>query len=312
MKPKLCTLTAILVIAMSAGFWGTPSSVVADNASDFPDSLHWTLRGMSYWYEEVPGASGGNLYDTTGIPYDQFTDPASGCMNCHPKDPLDPDDPADACVDSRCHGVYNPTGAPNWGTVYEMQMTPGQGCLKCHGREYWMMKFDDDDGTPDVHRDGVGTDRDYCTACHTSNEMHDIGDPYVSLKEPGAMDTTCATCHSGSGPGTNPPSNYSHDAHTASLDCTACHQRRVTSCYNCHVDTAYVSGVRQAKAKLTDWLFLMNYDGKVHSANMQSFVGGDNDLVWGSGNSNHINEGYEEVALMFAPVHSHSIMKPGR
>ncbi|MDY6989854.1 MAG: hypothetical protein SWQ30_17570, partial [Thermodesulfobacteriota bacterium] len=302
MKGKMFVLPAVVFIVIAAGFLGAPNSVIADNAGDFPDSLHWTLRGMPYWYD---GDYGG-LEQTTGIPYEMFTDSSSGCMNCHAKDPGDPDNPAVACVDSRCHGVYSPTGPPS-GSASDIQTN----CLACHGREKWMRIFDDNSGTPDVHRDGVNDVNAYCTDCHTSREMHDIGDPYVSLKEPGAMDTTCASCHT-TGPGPVPGTSYSHDTHTASLDCTACHQRRVTSCYNCHVDTAYASGVRQAKAKLTDWLFLMNYDGKVHSANMQTFIGGDNDQKWPGETTNEIEGPFDETALMFAPVHSHSIMKPGR
>ena len=56
----------------------------------------------------------------------------------------------------------------------------------------------------------------------------------------------------------------------------------------------------------------MNYNGKVTAANMQTFVGGDNQEKHYGETTNVINGPYDETALMFAPVHSHSIMQTGR
>jgi hypothetical protein len=70
--------------------------------------------------------------------------------------------------------------------------------------------------------------------------------------------------------------------------------RHVISCSNCHFDTLVKEGKRVA-IPLSGWVFLMNYNGKVTSANMQTFVVSEN-----------------KTFLMFAPQNSHSIMKEGR
>ena len=49
------------------------------------------------------------------------------------------------------------------------------------------------------------------------------------------------------------------------------------------------------KIPVSGWVFLMNYNGKVTSANMQTFVTAGN-----------------KTFLIFAPQNSHSIMKDGR
>jgi hypothetical protein len=118
--------------------------------------------------------------------------------------------------------------------------------------------------------------------------MHGDGTQYISLKQPGAMDTKCEKCH---------PSVKPTDSHTVNgdkLDCKACHVRHVVSCTNCHFETQIREGKRTA-IPVSGWVFLMNYGGKVSSANMQTFVlKGD------------------KTFFMFAPHMSHSVMKEGR
>jgi hypothetical protein len=281
MKKKILMLLPVVFILIAAGFQGTASgdtcTLCHEFCSDYATSLHHSARGMQFWY----AAYNNGLELMTGVPYSDFTHPTAGCKNCH----------APTC--ERCHGTMpEPPETP---------ATPTQAtCLGCHARESAMIAKDDASGTPDVHR-AAGLE---CAFCHSSREMRGDGNAYVSMKEPGAMDTKCEKCHNDGS--LHPlPHTASHIVHEGRLDCKACHERRVVSCYNCHMDTAapYGTGNRVAKGQLTDWVFLINGpDGKVTSANMQTFVGGDPDNIIGTG----------KTALMFAPVHSHSIMSPGR
>lgn len=111
---------------------------------------------------------------------------------------------------------------------------------------------------------------------------------YNSMKQQDAMDTSCEECHP------SVPSSISHKVHRDKLECKACHVRHVLSCANCHFDTLVKEGKR-VSTPLAGWVFLMNYNGQVTSANMQTFVVKDN-----------------KTFLMFAPQNSHSIMKQGR
>jgi hypothetical protein len=271
-KKKFFMLLPVVFILIASGFQGTASgdtcTLCHSVGNYFYSSLHHSARGMEYWY-----SSEGGLEEITGVPYEDYANPSSGCKNCH----------ASTC--SKCHtdvgpGV-EPTGPPP-GTPSEIQTM----CLVCHARAAAIITKDDGFGTPDVHRAGGMR----CMDCHSSRELHGDGIVYKSMKKPGAMDTECEKCHTTMSP------SPSHTAHNGKLDCKACHQRRVVSCYNCHMDTAYYAGKRMAKTQIADWVFLMNYEGKVTSANMQTFVGGPEDKTF----------------LMFAPVHSHSIMSPGR
>jgi hypothetical protein len=127
-----------------------------------------------------------------------------------------------------------------------------------------------------------------CKDCHTARDAHGDGKEYNSMKQPGAQDAKCENCHKSVSQST------SHQIHKDKLECKACHVRHVVSCSNCHIETLAKEGKRVA-IPLTGWVFLMNYNGKVTSANMQSFVAKDN-----------------KTFLMFAPQNSHSIMKQGR
>jgi hypothetical protein len=157
-------------------------------------------------------------------------------------------------------------------------------CLECHARQQAIMKIDRAANQEDVHfAKGMK-----CMDCHSAREIHGDGVEYISLKQPGAMDTKCEKCHLSVKP------SDSHTVHGERLDCKACHVRHVVSCTNCHFDTFVKEGKRVA-IPVSRWVFLMNYQGKVTSANMQNFV------VKGN-----------KTFFMFAPHMSHSVMKEGR
>jgi hypothetical protein len=108
------------------------------------------------------------------------------------------------------------------------------------------------------------------------------------MKQPGAIAAKCENCH----PAVR--KSASHTVHRDRLECKACHIRHVVSCQNCHFETI-VNERKRVDIKVSGWVFLMNYDGKVTSANTQTFVAPGN-----------------KTFLLFAPQNSHSIMREGR
>jgi predicted CXXCH cytochrome family protein len=216
---------------------------------------------MAYWYDK----KNGGLETLTGIPYDSSK---LDCMNCHVKS-------CDACHET----------AGGTKSFYTVKAADDQNaCLKCHKREMGIMKMDKAAGQEDVHF----ARKMECKDCHTAREAHGDGIEYNSMKQTGAMEAKCENCHK------TVPHTTAHQIHGNKLDCGACHMRHVVSCSNCHMETLVKTGKRAA-IPLTGWVFLMNYNGRVTSADMQSFV------VKGN-----------KTFLMFAPQNSHSIMKQGR
>ena len=224
----------------------------------FYRSLHYTASGMGFWYSQ----SNGGLETVTGIPYEQLP-----CQNCH----------VASC--SRCHLTSTGDGVEYSTAVARQQ----DKCLECHAREGSVLKIDKQSNTVDVHfARGMA-----CMDCHTARDLHGDGKVYVSMKTTGAMETSCEKCHTAK-------MTRSHTIHQGKVDCKACHERHVLSCTNCHFETQVKEGKRVA-IPVSGWLFLMNLNGKVTSANMQSFVAAGN-----------------KTFLMFAPQHSHSVMNKGR
>jgi hypothetical protein len=229
------------------------------NSSFYQSSLHYTANGMAYWYDK----NNGGLESITGVPFNKLN-----CQHCH----------ASSC--DSCHKT-TVNGKPLYSTeVAKNQET----CLKCHKRIASIHKIDKAKNKKDVHlAKGM-----QCMSCHTSKDVHGDGTEYKSMRELGAVDITCKKCHQST------TKTASHTVHKEKLTCNACHIRHVVSCTNCHFET-YAKEGKKVKIKLSGWLFLMNYNGKVTSANMQTHVAPEN-----------------KTFLMFAPQNSHSIMKDGR
>ena len=227
----------------------------------FLKSLHHTARGMAYWYDKANGG----LETLTGIPY---SSPKLDCLNCHVSS-------CDVCHKSSEGGksFYTVKTAMNQET-----------CLKCHKREKLVMKIDKDAHEEDVHF----ARQMQCNDCHTARDAHGDGIEYNSMKQSGAQAAKCENCHKSS------TQSISHRIHKDKLECKACHERHVVSCSNCHIETL-VNERKRVDIKLTGWVFLMNYNGKVTSATSQTYVVPGN-----------------KTFIMFAPQNSHSIMKQGR
>lgn len=257
MKNLILIMISICFLSLDS-----PNAIAQQGESEktiFETSLHRTSRGMGYWYDK----ENGGLERITGIPYSQLT-----CKNCH----------VASC--DVCHGTEKEE-VRSYATAAARNQDI---CLGCHKREASIMQIDAKANQQDVHVES-GME---CMSCHSAREVHGDGTEYVSMKQPGAMDAQCAICHG------SVIQTLSHRVHGQKLDCKACHERHVVSCTNCHFETILKEDKRVAIPK-SGWVFLMNYQGKVTSANMQSFVAS------GPG-----------TFLMFAPQHSHSIMREGR
>jgi hypothetical protein len=257
MKKTVSILVLVsLIIVASLAIYGEE---IKKEDCFFLSSLHYTGGGMGYWYDKANGG----LETITGVPYSQLV-----CKDCHV---------------ASCDGCHKKEIGDK--LSYSTQTAKNQEtCLKCHGREAAILKIDKEENNLDPHfSKGM-----QCMDCHTAKEMHGDGVEYNSMKQKGAMDAKCETCH-------EPLSeNKSHTVHGDKLDCKACHVRQVVSCTSCHFETL-VKEKKRVSRPVSGWTFLMNYEGKVTSANMQSFVVPGN-----------------KTFLMFAPQFSHSVLKDGR
>ena len=266
MKKKVLWMLPVAMAAalVVAGVWHPAlSKEVQPKECFYLSSLHFTAAGMGHWYSKEQGG----LELVTGIPYAKL-----GCRNCH----------AEGC--DVCHRAAEQKKDCKLYHYSTKAASQQSRCLSCHGRERAMIAINHKANKEDVHLKKGMT----CVDCHSAREMHGDGKKYISLKEPGAMDTKCENCHDSVKP------TDAHTVHKGKLDCKACHLRHVVSCTNCHFDTLVKKGKRKA-IPVNGWLFLMNYAGKVSSASMQTFVANG-----------------DKTFLMFAPHMSHAITAKGR
>lgn len=254
----LLTVTCLITLGL---FVNAYSADIKKEDCFFLSSLHYTTRGMAYWYDKANSG----LESLTGIPYSSSK---LDCLNCH----------IASC--DVCHKT-----AEGEKFSYTTKAAQNQEiCLKCHKREKTIMKIDKDAHQDDVHF----AKQIQCKDCHSARDVHGDGKEYNSMKQPGAMDAKCENCHKSA------PQSTSHQIHKDKLECKACHVRHVVSCSNCHIETL-VNERKRVDIKLSGWVFLMNYNGKVTSATTQTYVVPGN-----------------KTFIMFAPQNSHSIMKQGR
>ncbi|MGD2122553.1 MAG: fibronectin type III domain-containing protein, partial [Gemmatimonadota bacterium] len=141
----------------------------------FPTSLHRTGMGKQTFYNAIPN---GGFESLTGIPYDDLV-----CKGCHT-----PGFAGGAVKGERGCQSCHETDDPQLGAEVDATLTGV--CGPCHSRQKAEAFVH---GFSDVHRD-AGMD---CMACHTLGDVHGDGNEYVSMLDPGAMDTKCADCHAG-------------------------------------------------------------------------------------------------------------------
>lgn len=248
-----------------------------DPESTFPTSLHATFQGMRTFCEALDGDThfiGSGIEGAYGVDYDDL-----GCKNCHDKSRPDAKD----C--NKCH-LYFTSHMDISSNEDKME---NKICLGCHSRQSKEAALE----ITDVHHSYE--DYDDCIDCHSSKEMHGdvagILQPYQSMWDPGARDTTCLSsdCH------VEEDLGGAHIVHEGRLDCSACHIKTIITCYNCHFDTFMDSGEKKSMGVKKDWVFLVNDEnGKVRTASFQSLV--------------YKNESF----IVFAPFHSHSVTKEAR
>jgi hypothetical protein len=209
-----------------------------DGRSVYEKSLHYTNRGLEYWYSKDHGG----LESITGIPFSKLS-----CDGCHVR----------SC--DTCH-VKEVQGKP----VYSLATARSEAaCAKCHDIQgLTFARQNPGDKSADVHyARGMN-----CVDCHSAREIHGDGISYDSMQAAGAMDARCESCHADL---SRCPSNA---VHKGKVDCVACHVREVSSCYNCHFDTK-VQEKKSVSLPLKNMLFLVNNrNGKVTLANLHTFV----------------------------------------
>jgi len=207
--------------------------------------------GKQTFYNAVPN---GGFESLTGIPYDDLF-----CKGCHI-----PGEGGTVKGERGCESCHE-TDDPQIGAQVDASLTTGV-CGPCHSRqkaEALVHKFSD------VHRDS-GMD---CMACHTMEDLHGDGTPYVSMLDPGAIDVTCDNCHVALA------SNTYHTIHGGNIDCTACHIQSVVTCNNCHFESEVEVHKKIAYGQFKNWKFLINKDGKVNVGNYQSVTHQGNAVV---------------------------------
>lgn len=230
----------------------------------FFSSLHHTGEGMRFWYEE-----NGGFMDITGVPY---SDKRLDCQNCHVKS-CDP-----------CHAQIEGETC-----TYSLDRAKKQEtCLACHKREGATYKIGNAKNKLDVHAQ-AGME---CMDCHTATEVHGNGTKYRSMRDEGAVQTKCTTCHKKEEDDAIRP----HKVHKGKLDCAACHVENTTTCLNCHFTSVMEKGTRAGNffAPTQEWILLINYNGKITSGNAQTLV----------------HEG--KPFITYAPFFTHAVQKEAR
>ena len=236
-----------------------PVSQIISQEFFFNKSLHYTTEGMRYWYEEQ-----GGFKSITGIPYAELD-----CKSCHIGS-------CDQCHDDKNDAAFSYSVA----TARKQDI-----CLTCHTREATTINFGKQLNMLAVHfANGM-----VCTDCHKKEDSHGDGNPYISMRDITNPRPACSDCHEADS------TLRAHKVHKGKLDCNPCHVKYTTTCMNCHFDQFLATGSRNGNSiALPANVFLINYNGKVTTGNLQTLV----------------YKGEKFVA--YAPYYTHSIQAPAR
>jgi hypothetical protein len=210
----------------------------------YPTSLHATGQGLQMFYS----ASHGGLEQFANIPYSELS-----CKNCH-----------EPSVTGGCASCHD-TPDPGPGAQVDAGVAEGQPCGRCHSRQASEVAA----GFSDVHRDAGMK----CMDCHTLEDVMGDGHSYSSLLEDGAIHTRCKDCHA------SVAGNRYHDWHGSAVACSTCHMQGMITCHNCHYQSALPEGESQLLKQVTNWIFLVNREGKVHPVNMHALIYEGNKLL---------------------------------
>jgi hypothetical protein len=246
----MTSLSHVLAVALLCLFAVAPLSLSAQGAraatgsmasSPTVDSIPWaeryamSLHGTGQGLQTYYSAGNNGLELFSQVPYSDL-----GCKNCH--------EPSLTGGCASCHT----TPDPQVGAHVDAGLAEDQACGKCHSAP----------GFSDVHSDAGMT----CMDCHTLEDVMGDGTSYASMQEAGAIDASCENCHA------NLASNDYHDTHGDRLSCSTCHMQGLTICYNCHYQTALPEAETEQLAEVTNSMFLVNKNGKVHPATILSLV----------------------------------------
>jgi hypothetical protein len=231
-----------LVVVVACGWVTMAASTVgradeqAPTHESYAKSLHYTNRGLAYWYAR----ENGGLERITDVPFAEL----KSCNNCHVQN----------CDTCHSGGGVAPTNANFKGE---------SACDKCHEMETQAFaRKNPNSPLADVHfAQGMK-----CLDCHSSRDVHGDGTAYDSMQSAGAVDVNCEKCHADVSQ--RCPSNA---VHHGKLDCNACHIREVSSCINCHFDTK-IKESKSVSLPMSGSLLLLNKNGKVTVGNLHTFV----------------------------------------
>jgi hypothetical protein len=257
----ICRISLLLAVSVLSILLFGQEQKQSPDKNFYENSLHYSNQGLQHWYAK----ENGGLERITGIPFSTLT----GCNKCHVR----------SC--DTCHAQDSKNGTVSYSTAVARSEA---ACEKCHGIESQeFARKNPGDPTADVHfARGMK-----CMDCHSIREVHGDGTPYASMQSPGALDVRCENCHKDL---SKCPSNA---VHGGKVDCTACHVREISSCYNCHFEKRVAEG-KSLSLPLKGSLFLINHEGKVTLGNLHTFI-------------------YQNKTMItFAPAFPHSIMKKGR
>jgi len=240
MKKGVLLVSVLVPLFFISGFFiiqATEEKAVPKESNFYEKSLHYTNKGLEYWYSKEQGG----LERLTGIPFSKLD-----CTRCHVRT-------CDTCHKKEVDGK----------PIYSLETARGQEvCQNCHTVDALeKVKKNKEASGLDVHFKNEMK----CMDCHSAREIHGDGIAYNSIQQPGAMDTKCENCHSPL------PESTSHTVHKGQLDCNACHVRNVPTCYNCHFDTR-VKENKSISLPLKNILFMVNHEDKVTLANFHTFV----------------------------------------
>ena len=253
MKRMSVVITVLLIMIFCS------SAYLSGQESAYNKSLHYTTEGMRYWYETE-----GGFMDITDIPYADLD-----CKTCH------------AANCDVCHAKKSETGTVAYNTS---MANNSEICLHCHKRAAATFNFAEKLSMQGVHSEAGMA----CTDCHQPHDLHGDGKAYTSMRDLDNPRAACADCH-------EPDMDIRpHKVHKGKLDCNACHVQFTTTCMNCHFEKFLETGTRKGHSlPIASNIYLINYNGKVTTANLQSLV----------------HEG--EKFVVYAPYFTHSIKTEG-
>jgi len=160
---RALVIQLVIMVFIAVGLYGIAyPEEIKKQESFFLSSLHYTAKGMAYWYDK----NNGGIEILTDIPYSKLN-----CGTCH----------ISSC--DECHKAEKDKKLS-----YSVKAAQNKEiCLHCHKRATTIIKIDKEANQLDVHF----KKEMHCMDCHTAKEVHGDGTEYTSMRQPGAMEIKC-------------------------------------------------------------------------------------------------------------------------